>query len=172
MSKKSKWKFDQTFQKYENALVNFFVELGQAKWHSEPISVISAHLFLHDRLTQKQLRNLTGYALSTISTSLNALFTSGLKKRRIPGTNKSEYYFGEIIQTTIRDILKEGIEQATKDILDLHEFLSIKLDQLEVLIEMGDLEAEFAHQRTQQLLKFAEIYNDLIKSHNRLGASK
>ncbi len=156
----SDWKFHDEFQGFKSALVDFFVEIGKVKWHSDKLCIIAAYIFLYEELTQKQLKELTGYALSTISANINVLLACELKKRRIVRTNKFEYYFGE----TLQEYLQEASEARNNEVLELYAFLSNKLVELKDLNEKGEMGAEFIHERATQLFRFAEIFKGLIES--------
>ena len=154
----SSWKFHEEFHIFENNLVEFFTEIGRVKWHSEKLCQVAAYIFIHKNLTQKQLKELTGYALSTISANLNTLLVGELKKRRISRTNQYEYYFGD----TLQEFLNEGREARNNEILDLYSFLEKKLLELEELVKNGELGADFVHKRTEELFRFAKTFKNLI----------
>ena len=155
---KFSWKFHEEFREFENDLVEFFTEIGRVKWHAEKLCQIAAYIFLYKNLTQKQLRELTSYALSTISANLNTLLVGELKKRRIPRTNQFEYYFGD----TSQEYLQEGLEARNNEILELYSFVEVKLLELEDLVKNGELGADFVHERTEELFRFAKTFKTLI----------
>ncbi|MFX1325341.1 MAG: hypothetical protein ACFE8N_10305 [Promethearchaeota archaeon] len=80
---------------------------------------------IHRRLTQKQLRELSGYSLGTISKKLRTLVNLGvLKKERIPNSNEKVYILRPDIYQVVADTSWEEFEKIT-------EFLNAKLLELE-----------------------------------------
>ncbi len=57
----------------EKELVDVITEMGYQKGRSNKFSVISAYLYTREDVTQRSLKALTGFSLSTISNALNRL---------------------------------------------------------------------------------------------------
>jgi len=55
--------FEGKMTDYENQLVQIFKSLGAAVYTSDKTMTIYGYILIHHRLTQKQLRDLTGYSL-------------------------------------------------------------------------------------------------------------
>jgi len=64
----------------EAAIVSFLLQIGERTGKNAIRTAISAYLNIHDTLTQNQLHNLTGYSLSSISTTLAGMLESALIK--------------------------------------------------------------------------------------------
>ena len=66
---KSQNLFSEKLRKYEDKLVKFFVDIGTRKRVNPKMLQISSYLLIHGSLTQKELKELTGLSMGTISTS-------------------------------------------------------------------------------------------------------
>jgi DNA-binding transcriptional regulator GbsR (MarR family) len=62
----------------EKRLVEIIVNLGYFKGRSRRTSEILAYLYIHNKVTQKMLRKVTGYSLGTVSNTLKELRQLGL----------------------------------------------------------------------------------------------
>jgi DNA-binding transcriptional regulator GbsR (MarR family) len=69
---------EQKLKEIENKLVDIITNLSFLKGRQPKISKIIALTYLHRKTTQKQLRELTGYSLGTISTTLQSLEKMGI----------------------------------------------------------------------------------------------
>jgi len=152
--------FHKELHEFEELIIDFFIEIGDIKWNSAKISKIAGYIFLHSTLTQKQLKEMTGYALSTISANLNTLLAVGLSKRRIPRTHTFEYSFTQ----NFNQIVSEGKDRDEAQMLELIEFITYSLKKLEGLKEKYEEEVSFLSQRLSDLLLFAVTYKKLIDS--------
>ena len=65
----------------EKRLVEIIVDLGYFKGRSRKTSEILAHLYIYNKVTQKMLREITGYSTGTVSSTLQELQTLGLIRR-------------------------------------------------------------------------------------------
>ncbi|NVM19141.1 MAG: hypothetical protein HWN80_15610 [Candidatus Lokiarchaeota archaeon] len=138
--------FRGKIKNYEEQLIDFFVDIGESKRQTRTISIISGYLMIHGRLTQEQLKELTGFSLASISINLNALISLGLvDKQLIKGTHKFIYAFTEdylqiveaksIMTLDVVESLSKFIEQINKDLEnrkneDGYELFSIRLQEL------------------------------------------
>jgi DNA-binding transcriptional regulator GbsR (MarR family) len=106
--------FDEKLKKYEEKLVAFFTDIGEQKRVNPKFLKMSSFLFIHKKLTQKQLKELTGFSTGTISTFLSVMLgTEFFEKELIPGTHTYLYrYKGDLEDLTshiyidIKEILK------------------------------------------------------------------
>ncbi|MFX0202930.1 MAG: hypothetical protein ACFFCW_43055 [Candidatus Hodarchaeota archaeon] len=77
---------------YEERLVSFFVKSGKIKKIHSKFSTILGYFYTRRSLTQKQLRELTGFSAGTISHMLNQLLAIGMIRRHnIPGSRERRY---------------------------------------------------------------------------------
>jgi len=91
-------KFEGKIKQYERVLVDYLIDSGKAKSADPKLQLLLGYLGIHKILTQKQLRELTGYSLGSISKKLKFLIDeSVVKKERIENTNENAYLIDERI---------------------------------------------------------------------------
>ncbi|MFW9996829.1 MAG: hypothetical protein ACFFD4_32605 [Candidatus Odinarchaeota archaeon] len=84
--------FEGKMRKYEKQLIEAFKRAGMADGHPKEMTAFG-YVLIHYRLTQKQLRDLTGYSAGTVSSCTSRLELMGLlRKKKILGTRGYEYY--------------------------------------------------------------------------------
>ena len=151
--------FDEKFRNYEDILVEFFVDIGEEKRINPKFLKISSYLLLHKKLTQKQLKKLTGYSIGTISTFLSVLLGTGLyQKERIEGTHTYTYRY----RGNIKDFTTKGIEMALKGFLSSKKFLKSKKNELNDLINQNKKGATHLSQRIDELSTILEFYERMF----------
>jgi DNA-binding transcriptional regulator GbsR (MarR family) len=96
----------QKLKKIENRIADIITNLSFLKGRQPKISKIIALTYLHRRTTQKQLRELTGYSLGTISNALQSLEKMGIiRKTQDPQTREYNYELeGTIAQPGSRSV--------------------------------------------------------------------
>ncbi len=83
---------EQKLREVENGLVNIITRLGYMKGRSTKNSKVTAYIFVRREATQKLLRELTGYSLGTISTTLRSLEKIGfVHKYQDPESREYRY---------------------------------------------------------------------------------
>ena len=111
--------FDEKLKKYEEKLVAFFTDIGQQKRVNPKFLKMSSFLFIHKKLTQKALKELTGFSTGTISTFLSVMIGSDFyTKELIPGTHTYIYRYNGKIE----DLTSKGLEIALKSFFDSEGF--------------------------------------------------
>ena len=97
---------EQTLKDIENKLADIITSLSHLKGRTTKHSKITAHIYIHKKATQKQLRELTGYSLGTISTTLQSLEKMGIiNKTQDPKTREYNYELeGTIAQPGSRSV--------------------------------------------------------------------
>jgi len=122
------FKFRGKIQDYEKILIKFFIDIGKNKETPAKVQEILGYLIIHDKLSQPNLKELTGYSTGTISTTLGILIELGVvQKERIASSNQYLYsMIGDLPQIFERssDI---SIEQFTL----ISKYMGNKLDELE-----------------------------------------
>lgn len=150
--------FDEKLNKYEQILVQFHEDIGKSKRVNEKFIIIGTYLFLHDKLTQTDLVNLTGFSSGTISTYLSVMEGMGfISKQRIPKTHTFEYS----ITIPINQLLTDRYDTALKSIISIEAFLNKKIEELEPLIQKSKTGAEHLSKRIQQLINALEYYKEV-----------
>ena len=85
--------FDPEIREIEKDIVTFFKEKGAEFGSKDPMFMtILAYFYVRERLTQKDLRDLSGFSAGTVSKVLRQLVEINLiTKEIIPGTHKHLY---------------------------------------------------------------------------------
>lgn len=82
----------QQLREMESDLVEIITNMGYLKGRSKKIAEIVAYITIRKEVTQRLLRELTGYSLGSVSSTLQSLETIGLvKKQKDP--NSREYLY-------------------------------------------------------------------------------
>ncbi len=151
--------FDEKLSIYEKKLVEFFTDIGEQKRLNPKFLIMSVYLIIHGKLTQKQLKELTGFSLGTISTILSVMLGTGYyEKERIPGTHEYTYrYLGNI-----EDLIPKGIENALKSFLQSELFLKKKKEQLIELKKKKKKGAIFLLNRIDELMGIFNVYREML----------
>jgi len=148
---------------YENLIVNAYLEyFGTSQFHPKSSKII-CYFLIHRKLTQKQLQELTGYSVGTISSYLSLLENKGfLKKRMIPGTHTMQYFIpGSLIQYI--NILRENTLKENAKAKDFFKSIKMKLNEL----LMQNLKGfDLIHSSVNEILNFLEIRERFYHLYN------
>jgi DNA-binding transcriptional regulator GbsR (MarR family) len=117
--------FEGKIKEYEQNIVEFIIDTGKAKSADPKIQLFLAYLAVHRKLTQKQLKELTGFSFGTISKKLRDLISMGiLEKKKIPNSNENVYILHPNVYQAVADT-------SWKEFENISEFLNNKLKELE-----------------------------------------
>ncbi len=157
--------FEDDLYKYEEKLVEIILNISSSKRVNPKVATIACYLFIHEKLTQKELKELTGFSMGTISTYLSVMASTGyFIKQRIEGTHTFEYSFsGELNVLTT-----EAIDFAIKNIGLLEKFLKNKKKELQELIKQSKRGATQLSLRIEELIDSFEIYKKIFNSNDIL----
>ena len=151
--------FDEKLKKYEEKLVAFFTDIGEQKRVNPKFLKMSSYLFIHKKLTQKQLKELTGFSVGTISTFLSVMLgTEFCEKKMIPGTHTCSYRSN----VTLEDLTSKGLDIALKSFLPSEIFLKDKHKTLKSLIEQEKKGADHLSKRIEEILNIFKFYKELF----------
>ncbi|MCK4380064.1 MAG: hypothetical protein KAW51_02935 [Candidatus Lokiarchaeota archaeon] len=153
--------FDDKLRKYEEKLVEILLDIGQSKRTNPKMSAIACYLLIHENLTQKELKELTGFSMGTISTYLSVMLSTGnFRKIRIPHSHTFMYSFsGKLEVLTTR-----AIEFALSSLGSIEIYLKNKKDTLKKLIEKSMKGAKHLSERIEELLNSFEKYKKILPS--------
>jgi len=156
--------FDNKLCKYEDRLVEILLDIAKSKRVTPKMSTIAIYLLIHGNLSQKDLKELTGFSMGTISTYLTVMTGTGnFQKLRIPGTHKFEYSFsGELEILTTR-----AIEIVLNSLGSIESFLKKKKEELKKLIIQSKKGAQHLSLRIEELLKSFEVYKKIFPSEKK-----
>ena len=153
--------FNEKLSSYEEKLVEFITDIGEQKRVNPKFLIMSVYLIIHGKLTQKQLKELTGFSLGTISTILSVMLGTGYyEKERISGTHEYTYrYLGNI-----EDLTTKGIDNALRSFIQSEFFLKKKKEQLVELKKKNKKGATFLLNRIDELMNIFNIYHEMLPS--------
>jgi len=87
------FRFDGRIRDFERTILDYQFEIFGYSSLSDTMGVILAYLSLYGELTQGQLKKLTNFSKSTISTSLSTLINIGyVRKEKIRHSREYKYY--------------------------------------------------------------------------------
>ncbi|MFW9820496.1 MAG: MarR family transcriptional regulator [Candidatus Thorarchaeota archaeon] len=151
--------FSEKLRKYEEKIVEFLLDIAESKRVNPKISTISSFILIHEQLTQKELKDLTGFSMGSISTFLSVMTGMGaIKKERIPHTHTFIYSFSG----NLEDLTTKGIEIALNSFESFESYLKIKKKELNKYIEQSKKGADHLLQRIDQLLETFDLYKVLF----------
>lgn len=161
-NKSSSHLFEGPIKNMELVLIEFFKAISGHK--SDKTTIIFSHIQIHGKLTQFELRDLTNFSFSTISTTLNFLVNIGsIIRNFIPGTHKFEYSLRKnhvyFIYESFSTLLKGWESQEI-------QFLTFKSD----LIRLKDRyprHVEFLIRRINGFLNFVECQRRSINGKKK-----
>ncbi|MFX0048560.1 MAG: hypothetical protein ACFE8G_10390 [Candidatus Hermodarchaeota archaeon] len=121
------FRFKGKIKDFEKTLIKFFVDIGKNKDTPAKVQKILGYLIIHNKLSQSNLKELTGYSIGTISTTLGNLVELGVvKKERIESSNKYQYSIIGDLPKIFETSSEVSIEQFT----EISKFMKIKLLEL------------------------------------------
>ncbi|MFW9987392.1 MAG: MarR family transcriptional regulator [Candidatus Odinarchaeota archaeon] len=144
--------FEGKIKQYEQILIDFVLDSGRAKSVDPNLQKILGFISIHQKLTQTQLKDLTGLSRASISKKLRALLAlKAVKKERIPKTN-------EYLYTNTPESYGDTADATLDDFSKINEFLKKKLIEIE---RCGDIKgAEFFSERVKGLINtFETVHN-------------
>lgn len=148
----------------EREIVAFYKTVGKMVSLNPRSTEIFAYLRLYDALTQEQLRQLTGFSLSTISVTLRAFVQTDIISRRIiPRTHKSLYS----IKPERVEFVYTPSTQILEDLEELDSYIVEKQAELRELQSKYPAEAKFLHMRLNSLRNYAEAQRRQISRQEK-----
>lgn len=129
MKKSEPHLFEGKLRTIEKRLINVIANLGYLKGRSPKFSEITAYVYVHQEVTQKILRELTGYSLGTISTVLQILEKQGIIRKHLnPDTREYHYeLYGTLSQIGSRSLTH--VQQYFSEIKEFFQAIEAKLAQ-------------------------------------------
>jgi DNA-binding transcriptional regulator GbsR (MarR family) len=145
--------FEGKIKEYEQVLIDFVLESGRAKSVDPNLQLILGYIGIHKKLTQKQLRDLTGLSRGTISNKLrDILALRVVKKEMIPKTNKYIY-----INTP--ETYKDTADTTLEEFKEINRFLREKINDLEKFKDKKGV--KFLSERIKGLIKTFETVQNI-----------
>jgi DNA-binding transcriptional regulator GbsR (MarR family) len=173
----------------ENRVVSFYDEIGDLMRLNEKFTKIFAYLQIYGKLTQKQLKQLTNFSSSTISTTLQAFLQAEVvTKKLIPNSRQKAYHLSKdrvtFVYIPFTSIMKylEMMDERLVEIIaqmnslqtkhpETHEFLKRRINSLRNYIEAqrraiyGKKKFAFFNEDTTELLIKIDFNNIAKEFH-------
>ena len=120
-------------KQYEEEIVTFFQIVGDSTGLNYKATRIFAYLRVYEALTQKQLKSLTHFSSSTISTTLNSFIQSGIVSREIATNARLGIYRlksekAPFVYTEFSEILTE-LESLDEIIIETQKKINLHRDK-------------------------------------------
>ncbi len=150
---------------FEQELVEFFSDLTEENPKGNTYTDIAAYLFIHRKLTQKQLKELTGFSLGSISNILSILENTGIIEKKpvlIPNKKKkvrvNTYSLGDNKNLFLKS-QKSRLANASR----AYQFIFSKKKELEEFNNQKKKGYQLLSSRIEEILKFLDNISRLVK---------
>lgn len=138
----------------EQEIIQFYEKYADNLGRNSKISIMYAYLVIHDSLTQKQLKNLTKYSYSTISTGLAHLVQMRVvKKVLIAGTHT---HFYKIPSNDFILFNYQPHSNIIERLNNLQELIKQSKKKCDLLMENYPMKAQFFIYRLNGILNYIE----------------
>jgi len=143
----------------ENRIVGFYDEIGKLMKLNEKSVKIFAYLQIYGKLTQEQLKQLTNFSSSTISTTLQAFQQTGVVRKELIANSRQKAY-------QLRKDRVTFIYTPFTNLMEYHEMMDE--DLVDILSKMNHLkmkypeEFEFLKKRINSLRNYIEAQRRAI----------
>lgn len=157
MAKKAEpFRFDGKMAEFEKTLLDYHLERAKFNHQSETLATLFAYLSIYEQLTQTQLRELTGYSKSTISTGLaNLINIRYVKKEKKRNSREFIYSIAFPSSESIDDVLGT----MSKEII----FFKKKIGDLSKNVNPSKKGYEFLLKRLKEAVKAFELYQSILE---------
>jgi len=152
--------FEGKIREYEDKLIEFFLEIGKHRGQTPTLTRILGYLMIHGRLTQKQLKQLTGLSVGSISTNFAVMMSLGvIEKKIIPGTHAYEYSLKIDLTQNIATTMKISLQYMTQAV----DFIRTKRSELEESFDHNKKEFKIFSNILQELNNALMMYLKIFK---------
>lgn len=159
IGKKKELQKEKIIRTYEKKLVKYLVDIGKRKGTNETLSAIISYLLIYKRLTQLELKKLSGYSRGAISENLKILVNYGfVHKELIEGTRKYEYSIGESMGYVAENV---SIIKSLKA-EELLKFVDKKISQLKTMDNQNKNGLNLLIKRLGQLREFCILLENIL----------
>ncbi|NHJ87880.1 MAG: hypothetical protein FK734_20625 [Asgard group archaeon] len=155
---------DKNLKVFENQMVEFFEELAGMLNLNMKFTTIFAYFKIYEKLTQEQLKILTGFSSSTISTTLQSLIQLDVLSREVIGNTRKNIY------TLIKDKVT-FIYTPFRGLLDNFENLDLEIQEIQLELKKLPLNEEpskqFLNKRLNSIRNFIEAQRRAIDGKSK-----
>ncbi|TFG01612.1 MAG: transcriptional regulator [Promethearchaeota archaeon] len=162
LKKKIKKKLQEgKIRNYEKKLIEFLVEIGKKKGTNETLSAIIGYFLIHKRLTQSQLKELSGFSKGAISENLKILAESRfVHKELIEGTRKYQYSIGDSMSYVAENVSLIKSLKAE----ELLNFANKKISQLKAMDNKKKPGYDLLLKRLEELKEFCKLLENILNT--------
>ncbi|MCP4762416.1 MAG: MarR family transcriptional regulator, partial [archaeon] len=147
--------FEGRILEFERVLLDYYIGIADRNQQSKKVAVISAYLSIHGQLTQGQLKKLTKFSISTISTNLMNLINLGHIKRKMkPGTHEYIYF----PTPTSADYIDQALGSLKPEI----NFFKMKINELEEMLDFNKKGYTLLLSRLKETLRTFQVYHEIL----------
>jgi DNA-binding transcriptional regulator GbsR (MarR family) len=151
-------------KKIEREFVTFYKTVGKMVDLNPRMTEIFAYLKIYDALTQKQLKQLTGFSLGTISTTLQLFLQTDIIGREIiPKTHKNLYW----IKPEKVNFVYTPSSRIIEDFERLDSYIVEKQAELEEIRQKYPIETQFLYLRLNGLRNYIEAQRRQINKNQK-----
>ena len=156
-NKKKSQIFEGRIKEFEAIIIQYHLEKANFSEQSDTLALIMAYLSIHVKLTQNQLKELTKFSISTISTSLSLLInTRYVNKEKISKSHEYLYFTAYDYNDSLDDVLGSLSTEI--------DFFKLKIKEL---INSNNKEKKgfkLLLNRITEALQLFELYNKILKT--------
>ncbi len=154
---KSNHLFEGRVRAIEKELVDYRKARAEYNEVSTRVAIIMTYLSIHGQLTQQQLKELTQFSISTISTHLtNLVNIRYVKKEMVKGTH--EYIYSSNFPSD------DSVDEALGDLIPEINFLKEKIAELEMYRNESLTGSELLHTRLTEITQTFGWYQAYLRT--------
>jgi DNA-binding transcriptional regulator GbsR (MarR family) len=137
VTRSSSGSFDPEIRRVEQGIIEFFAEKAPEFTGRHPIvSVVMAYFYIRRNLTQRELRELTGFSAGAISKAVRQLVGMNVITREmIPGTHTHRYKMEDLPFRSPRFFLQteQTLEKLHRELEEIKNTLDANSDEMRTL---------------------------------------
>ncbi|TFF91748.1 MAG: hypothetical protein EU543_06215 [Promethearchaeota archaeon] len=144
---------------YEKKLIEFLVDIGKKKGTNETLSAIIGYFLIHNRLTQSELKELSGFSRGAISENLTILTNFHfVHKEFIEGTRKYQYSIGDSMSYVAENVSLIKSLKAE----ELLNFMNKKISYLKAMDNKKKHGFNLLLKRLEELKDFCNLLENIL----------
>jgi DNA-binding transcriptional regulator GbsR (MarR family) len=152
--------FEGRMREIEKSLVDYHLDIARASQKSNKAALLLAYLSIHGQLTQRQLKQLTKFSISTVSTQLAILVESGYVQREmIKGTH--EYFYSSVYFAPVET--NQAFDEVLGSLNPEIRFLNELIAELNLIGNAALKGYRLLSARLNETLRVFEFYEAMLK---------
>lgn len=161
----SNHKLEGKLKDFEKDLVEFFSDLTEENPKGNTYTDIVAYLFIHRKLTQKQLKELTGFSLGSISNILSILENTEVieKKPVLINRKKRKVRVNTYSLGNNKDLFLKSQRSRLTSASRAYQFILSKKEELDKFKSQNKKGYQVLSSRIEEILRFLENISILVK---------